>query len=64
MQMNGSIGARRDYLSTVDCVKKMMRNEGLGGYYKGIWFCLLKIVPESAIQFSIYEKIMEANLNE
>lgn len=35
---------------------KTNRNEGIGGFYKGLGPSLLRVVPASAITFLVYEE--------
>ena len=35
MMANGGFGFRREYNGLFDCVKKVIKNEGFGGFYRG-----------------------------
>jgi hypothetical protein len=37
----------------------LFRNEGLGGFFKGIIPNLVRVAPASAITFLVYEEIMK-----
>lgn len=44
-----------NYKSTWDCVRSMIRNEGVLSLFKGAWLRVLRIAPGGAIQFASYE---------
>ncbi|CAK94341.1 unnamed protein product (macronuclear) [Paramecium tetraurelia] len=58
IQINGSLGAQRAYVSFSDCVKKM-RKEGLLSYYRGFWITLVRVVPAATIQFGCFDYLRE-----
>lgn len=43
--MNGGVGSQRLYIGVKDCIQKMIKNEGVFGFYKGFVVNLIKIVP-------------------
>jgi len=43
------------YKGNIDCIKKIIRNEGLRGFYKGLIPNLCRVVPANGIFFFIYE---------
>lgn len=45
------------YKGNIDCIKKIIRNEGLLGFYKGLVPNLCRVVPSNAIFFFIYEHV-------
>ncbi|TRY72311.1 hypothetical protein TCAL_05380 [Tigriopus californicus] len=45
-----------EYKGAVDCVQKILRIEGGWGLYKGLRPNLLRVVPATAITFTVYEK--------
>lgn len=45
------------YRGVFDCVKQTFRNEGFGGFYKGLTPNLIRVVPATAITFVTYENI-------
>lgn len=47
--MNGSLGAQRAYFSIRDCFKKIAKQEGLAGFYRGFWISLLRIIPAASV---------------
>ncbi len=46
----------RDGLATL---KLIMQREGTGGLYKGLVPNVLRVMPQSAITFLVYEKVMQ-----
>ncbi|CAD8127855.1 unnamed protein product [Paramecium sonneborni] len=58
IQINGSLGVQRAYISFSDCVKKM-RKEGLLSYYRGYWISLIRIIPAASIQFACFDYLKE-----
>ena len=59
MQMNGGIGAQKKYLGTLDCVKKIIAQEGVQGFYGGAFINIVKIIPAFTVQFTIYDYMKE-----
>eukprot|EP00826_Nyctotherus_ovalis_P045411 TRINITY_DN5030_c0_g1_i2.p1 TRINITY_DN5030_c0_g1~~TRINITY_DN5030_c0_g1_i2.p1 ORF type:complete len:250 (-),score=54.14 TRINITY_DN5030_c0_g1_i2:132-881(-) len=45
------------YKGNIDCFKKIVRNEGLRGFYKGLVPNLFRVVPANGIFFFIYEHV-------
>ena len=63
LQLQGMRGVGLElprYSGTVDCVRVMLREEGVRGLYKGLSACLLKVVPSMAISFTVYEALKSA----
>ncbi|KAG7394545.1 hypothetical protein PHYBOEH_005037 [Phytophthora boehmeriae] len=48
------------YSGTWDCTKKIIRNEGYHGLFKGLSANILKVMPTGAIVFAAYEQIQSA----
>ncbi|OMJ67385.1 hypothetical protein SteCoe_35463 [Stentor coeruleus] len=42
----------------IDCAKKTLASEGLAGFYKGFWPCMLRAFPVNATTFLAYELTM------
>jgi hypothetical protein len=40
-------------------MRTILRREGVGGLYKGLLPNVLRVMPQSAITFLVYEKVME-----
>merc|ERR1712159_857946 len=52
LQTNGIGGAERKYTGTVDCIKQIVRRNGIKGLYFGLPANMVKCLPEAAIQFT------------
>jgi hypothetical protein len=64
MQLQGSsaVGggaAARLYSSSLACAASVFRNEGYAGFYRGLSANLLRAAPNTAIQFTAYEKLCD-----
>lgn len=46
------------YDGIIDCVQKIMRNEGVRGFYKGLTPNMLRIFPSSGLFFLVYESVL------
>ncbi|KAI3431257.1 hypothetical protein D9Q98_004320 [Chlorella vulgaris] len=46
------------YTGVVDVVRKTMQREGLGAFYKGIAPNLVRVMPQSALTFLVFESVM------
>jgi len=57
MQTNGIGGNAPVYKSTLHCFKKIWKNEGARGFYRGLSANIVRCVPGAAIQFASYEWI-------
>jgi solute carrier family 25 folate transporter 32 len=57
--MNGGIGVQRKYLGTIDCIKKIIQQEGVLVLYGGCGLNLLKIIPAVTVQFAVYDYMKE-----
>jgi solute carrier family 25 phosphate transporter 23/24/25/41 len=60
MQLQGFRGQKEIYCSAWDCIKQTVKTEGIGGLYKGMVPCYLKVVPAIAISFCTYEVMKQA----
>lgn len=43
------------YRGLLDCMRKTVKAEGVGGLYKGIGPCLARAVPANAVTFLVYQ---------
>jgi hypothetical protein len=43
------------YNGVIDCFNKILKNEGVGAFYKGLSPLLIKIFPSSGVFFLTYE---------
>jgi solute carrier family 25 carnitine/acylcarnitine transporter 20/29 len=60
MQVQGN-QAVKQYSSTIDCFKKIVKNHGLKGIYQGYVSTVFREVPAYAIYFGVYESLMNKN---
>lgn len=44
-----------NYQGTLDCTKRILKYEGIGGFYKGLSVNLLRVTPATVITFVVYE---------
>lgn len=49
----------RKYKNMSDCTTKIFRREGLRGFYKGVWVNSLRVAPNSAVTFLVYELVLD-----
>merc|ERR1711953_709298 len=47
------------YRGAIHCIRSTFRNESIGGFYKGLYPNLLRVVPATAITFVVYEKVSQ-----
>ncbi|ACI64160.1 hypothetical protein THAPS_38111, partial [Thalassiosira pseudonana CCMP1335] len=52
--------SQREYSGVIDCVGKIWRNEGVGGFFKGCVTNALRVAPSAAITFVVYESVLDA----
>ncbi|KAL6573730.1 Nicotinamide adenine dinucleotide transporter 2, mitochondrial [Orobanche hederae] len=58
LQEQGQVrNAKLQYAGVVDCIKKVLRNEGIPGFYRGCATNLLRTTPSAVITFTSYEMI-------
>ncbi|ORX73571.1 mitochondrial carrier protein [Linderina pennispora] len=58
LQTDGFSGEKRKYYGTLDCARKIMRQEGLKGFFRGITPCLLRAAPANGATFVGFEIAM------
>ena len=54
MQTDG-INGKKIYKGSLDCIIKIYKKNGIHGFYQGIILNSIKCIPESSLQFTIYE---------
>ncbi|XP_027921803.1 calcium-binding mitochondrial carrier protein SCaMC-3-like [Vigna unguiculata] len=52
--------AQRSYKGMGDVFRKTYKNEGIRGFYKGIFPNLLKVVPSASITYMVYESMKKS----
>jgi hypothetical protein len=55
MQSNGMDGQKRVYSSTYDCMVKIVKKEGLRGFYGGALTNAARAIPGAALQFTLFD---------
>jgi solute carrier family 25 carnitine/acylcarnitine transporter 20/29 len=55
MQLQGVGGSAVAYTSAMDCFLKMGRQEGVKSLYRGLTATIIRGVPNTGIQFAVYE---------
>ena len=53
-------GETRTYTGLVDCAGKILKREGIKGFYKGFVANLMRVAPQSAVTLVIYESVLVA----
>lgn len=55
LQMQGSRGTKKSYDGYFDCVKKLYAKHGIQRFYHGIGINIIRMAPNTAVQFGSYE---------
>mmetsp|Transcript_29165 Transcript_29165/g.81580 ORF Transcript_29165/g.81580 Transcript_29165/m.81580 type:complete len:303 (-) Transcript_29165:1038-1946(-) len=55
LQLDGEGGKAKRFRGLLDCYKYIYRKEGLRRFYRGILPYTIRMVPNAAIQFAVYE---------
>lgn len=53
------IVSKREYSGVLDCVGKILKNEGIGGFFKGCLTNAIRVAPSAAITFVVYEWVLD-----
>lgn len=59
LQLQGSRGTQAEYSGYWDCVKKTYQAEGIGRFYRGVVINVIRMAPNSAVQFGSYELLKQ-----
>jgi len=51
---------KRDYRRIADTVGGILRREGVSGFFKGIIPNAIRVAPNAAITFVVYEAVMDS----
>lgn len=54
MQLQGAGGAKKEYQSTLDALKKILRKEGITGIYKGLGAGFLRQATYTTTRMGVY----------
>lgn len=60
LALQGLAGRPILYRGTVDCLRQVLRAEGLGGFYAASLPSYLKVAPSLGMMYFLYEAIMAA----
>ncbi|KAJ1799279.1 Mitochondrial carrier protein ymc2 [Coemansia sp. RSA 2399] len=58
LQTDGFSADSRKYGGSIDCVRKIMKQEGVKGFFRGITPCILRAAPANAATFVGFEMAM------
>ena len=53
------IVTKREYSGVLTCMRKILRNEGIGGFFKGCVTNAVQVAPSAAITFVTYELVLD-----
>jgi hypothetical protein len=59
LQLQGSRGTSTNYTGYWDCVVKTYRAEGIARFYRGVVINIVRMAPNSAVQFGSYELLKQ-----
>jgi len=54
-----SLEAKKEYRSTLDCVAKTFKREGVKAFWSGSTARLGRLIPSGGIVFTVYEAVMD-----
>lgn len=57
LQLQGSRGTTESFSGYWDCVRKTYKSYGIGRFYRGIGINLIRMAPNTAVQFGTYEML-------
>ena len=58
--MNNSVGNSNLYASEIECVKLVLKFEGISGFYRGFIPCALRKIPSMVVTFGLFEHFTSA----
>ena len=53
------IVSKREYSGVLDCIRRIIKNEGMNGFFKGCLTNALRVAPSAAITFVTYEFVLD-----
>lgn len=59
LQLQGSRGTQNEYKGYWDCVRQTFRREGIGRFYRGLGVNIIRMAPNTAVQFGSYELLKQ-----
>ena len=63
LQLQGSRGTSTEYSGYWDCVRKTYRAEGFARFYRGCAINIVRMAPNTAVQFGSYELLKQWTAN-
>jgi hypothetical protein len=51
---------KREYHGVLDCISKILKREGVSGFFKGCIPNAIRVAPNAAITFMVYETVNES----
>jgi solute carrier family 25 phosphate transporter 23/24/25/41 len=64
LQMQGQGGAKPKYRNAIDCWQQVYREEGVSRFFRGVVPYVVRMMPNSAIQFGTYGFLKEVLLSD
>ena len=58
-QLTGPVKGEPFFHGMLNCLHTTFKREGLGGFYRGIWVHVLRLVPANALFFVVYEEALK-----
>ena len=59
LQIDGTGGRPARFAGFFDCCAQIVRREGVGALYRGLGATIVKGVPNTGIQFGVYELLKD-----
>ena len=56
---NKVIITQREYTGVFDCIQRILKNEGMNGFFKGCLTNAIRVAPSAAITFVTYEFVLD-----
>ncbi len=63
LQLQGSRGTTELFTGYWDCVRKTYKSYGIGRFYRGIGINLIRMAPNTAVQFGTYDLLTRLTSN-
>jgi hypothetical protein len=62
LMMLTDVNGKKRYATMTQCFLSVYRSEGIEGFFKGIGLNTLKVIPFSALQYTLYDEACKAML--
>lgn len=63
LQLQGSRGTTHHYQGYWDCVRQVYRQDGIARFYRGCFINIVRMAPNTAVQFGSYELLKQYTAN-